>query len=117
MSGAATAERRAALVEQREHLRKEVVALGGDPDTEDATFDVERGFADSAHSTEERARALSVLRALRSNLGWVERALRKMDLGTYGPCESCGTAISDERLDALPWAVLCIACKAKGEGR
>ena len=78
---------------------------------------VERGFADSAHSTEERARALSVLKALRSNLGWVERALRKMDLGTYGPCESCGTAISDERLDALPWAVLCIACKAKGEGR
>ena len=75
MSGAATAERRAALVDQREHLRKEVVALGGDPDTEDATFDVERGFADSAHSTEERARALSVLKALRSNLGWVERAL------------------------------------------
>ena len=117
MSEAATPERRAALVTQRENLRKEIVDQGGDPDTEDASIDVERGFADSAHSTEERARALSVLKALRSNLGWVDRALRKMDLGTYGTCESCRRPIADERLDTLPWAVLCVTCKAKGEGR
>lgn len=117
MSGAATEGRRTALLEQRANLRREITELGGNPDSEDATIDVERGFADSAHSTEERSRALSVLKALRSNLGWTERALKKMDLGTYGPCESCGRPISDERLDALPWAVLCITCKAKGEGR
>lgn len=110
-------ERKAALQDQETNLRREIEALGGDPESDAAAIDVERGFADSAHSTEERARALSVLRALRSNLGWVRRALRKMELGTYGTCESCGSAIADERLDALPWAVLCITCKARGEGR
>ncbi len=111
------AELRVALEEQRDNLRKEIVELGGDPDSDDAAIDVERGFADSAHSTAERARTLSVMKALRSNLRWVDRALTKMELGTYGVCERCGRPIAIERLDALPWAILCIDCKQKGEGR
>ncbi len=111
------AELREALEEQRENLRKEIVEQGGDADSDDAAIDVERGFADSAHSTAERARLLSVMKALRSNLRWVERAITKMDLGTYGVCERCGNPISVERLDALPWAILCIDCARLGEGR
>ena len=110
-------ELRSSLEEQRENLRREVEEQGGDPDSDDAEIDVERGFADSAHATAERARTLSVMKALRSNLRWVNRALTKMELGTYGSCESCGNPIGDERLDALPWAILCIDCKRKGEGR
>jgi len=110
-------ELRAALEEQRGHLRKEITELGGDPDSDDAEIDIERGFADSAHSTAERARVLSVMKALRANLRWVNRALTKMDLGTYGVCERCGRPIDVERLEALPWAILCIDCKQKGEGR
>ena len=110
-------ELRAELEQQRENLRKEIVEQGGDPDSDDAAIDVERGFADSAHSTAERARLLSVMKALRSNLRWVDRALTKMELGTYGTCERCGNAIGIERLEALPWAILCIDCKQKGEGR
>lgn len=108
---------RTELEQQRGHLRTEIIGMGGDPDSDDASIDVERGFADSAQSTAERGRLLSVLKALRSNLRWVERALRKIELGTYGTCESCGDPIGDERLDALPWAVLCVRCKAKGEAR
>lgn len=111
------AELRRALEEQRDNLRREILAQGGDPDSDDAAIDVERGFADSAHSTAERARLLSVMKALRSNLRWVNRALTKMELGTYGSCERCGGPISIERLEALPWAILCIDCKQKGEGR
>jgi DnaK suppressor protein len=111
------AELRAELEQQRENLRKEIVEQGGDPDSDDAAIDVERGFADSAHSTAERARLLSVMRALRANLRWVDRALTKMELGTYGTCERCGNPIGIERLEALPWAILCIDCKQKGEGR
>ncbi|HEY7660391.1 MAG TPA: TraR/DksA C4-type zinc finger protein [Actinomycetota bacterium] len=110
-------ELRGALEEQRENLRKEINDQGGDPDSDDAEIDVERGFADSAHSTAERARLLSVMKALRSNLRWVDRALTKMELGTYGTCERCGDPIAIERLEALPWAILCIGCKQKGEGR
>jgi DnaK suppressor protein len=108
-------ELRTALEQQRENLHKEISDLGGDPNSDDAEIDVERGFADSAHSTAERARLLSVMKALRGNLRWVNRALRKMDLGTYGVCERCGTEIAIERLEALPWAILCIGCKQTGE--
>ncbi len=111
------AELREALEEQRENLRKEIVEQGGDPDSDDAAIDVERGFADSAQSTAERARLLSVMKALRANLRWVNRALKKMDLGTYGVCERCGNPVPIERLEALPWAILCIDCAKLGEGR
>jgi len=111
------AELRTALEEQRDNLRKEIADQGGDPDSDDAAIDVERGFADSAHSTAERARLLSVMKALRANLRWVNRALKKMELRTYGTCERCGNAIPIERLDALPWAILCVDCARKGEGR
>ncbi|HXF36805.1 MAG TPA: TraR/DksA C4-type zinc finger protein [Actinomycetota bacterium] len=108
---------RAALEEQRENLRKEIQEQGADPDSDELEIDVERGFSDSAHSTAERSRVLSVVRALRSNLRDVERALAKMELGTYGRCESCGRPISAERLEAIPWALLCIDCKRKGVTR
>jgi DnaK suppressor protein len=111
------AELRTELEEQRENLRKEIQAQGGDPDSDDAAIDVERNFADSAHSTAERARMLSVMKALRANQRWVNRALTKMDLGTYGTCERCGNPIPLERLEALPWAILCVDCARKGEGR
>ena len=111
------AELRHGLEEQRENLRREITDQGGNPDADEADIDVERGFADSAHSTAERARLLSVMKALRANLRWVDRALTKMDLGTYGICERCGNAIAIERLEALPWAILCIDCKRAGEGR
>lgn len=114
---ATTTELREALEEQRDNLRKEIAVQGGDPDSDDASIDVERGFADSAHSTAERARVLSVVKALKSNLRWVNRALKKMELGTYGTCERCGDPIAIERLEALPWAILCIGCMQKGEGR
>ncbi len=114
---ATLARLRAALDDQRENLRKEIIEQGADPDSDNAAIDVERGFADSAQSTAERARLISVVKALRTNLRDVERALTKMDLGTYGLCERCGQAISPERLEALPWAILCISCKQKGIGR
>lgn len=110
-------ELRRALDEQRANLRKEIEEQGGDPDSDDAAIDVERNFADSAHSTAERARMLSVMKALRANLRWVDRALRKMDVGSYGTCERCGEPIPLERLEALPWAILCVDCARKGEGR
>lgn len=111
------AELKDALELQRENLRKEIVELGGDPDSDDAAIDVERGFADSAQSTAERAKLLSVMKALRANQRWVNRALTKMELGTYGVCERCGNPVAIERLEALPWAILCIDCARLGEGR
>jgi DnaK suppressor protein len=104
---------RASLEEHREGLRKEITEQGADPDSADLGADLDRGFADSAHSTAERARLVALVKELRINLQDVEHALAKMDRGTYGVCERCGEPIREERLDAIPWARLCIACKQK----
>lgn len=40
----------------------------------------------------------------------VERALVKLDEGTYGMCDSCGAPIPEGRLEIHPWAVLCVPC-------
>ena len=40
-----------------------------------------------------------------------------MDAGSYGLCERCGQPIGDERLEALPAARLCLACKRQGASR
>lgn len=45
----------------------------------------------------------------------VHDALRKMDEGTYGICESCGDPIPAARLDALPYARRCVRCQERME--
>jgi RNA polymerase-binding protein DksA len=47
---------------------------------------------------------------LQEQLEEVERALRKMDEGTYGLCENCGKEIAQPRLEAIPTARFCIDC-------
>ena len=113
MSGRATEQTRAALDDQRRELVREIEDLGADPASDGLSFEADAGFSDRSHSTEERARTLAVLRALRSNLQDVDRALAKLDAGTYGTCERCGRPIGAERLEAIPWALLCIDCKRK----
>jgi DnaK suppressor protein len=111
MSDAATDVRRTTLLEQQRSLRREIGDLGADPDADEVAFDADAGFADRSHSTEERERVLTTARSLRTNLREVERAIAKLDDGSYGRCERCGNPIGDERLDAIPWALLCIDCK------
>jgi len=41
----------------------------------------------------------------------IDRALRKIDEGTYGQCSRCGQKIPEERLEAVPYATLCVSCK------
>ena len=101
----------AALTQQQADLRREIATYGADPGSDDVTFEADTGFSDRPHSTEERARVIAVVRALRSNLHDVDRALAKMDAGTYGTCERGGNQITEERLEAIPWALLCIDCK------
>lgn len=69
--------------------------------------------ADIGSETFERSKDI----ALRDNenllIKDVERALQKIEKGTYGKCEVCGEAIPESRLDALPWAATCVKCQEK----
>ena len=45
----------------------------------------------------------------------VRSALTRIDEGTYGLCESCDDPIAAKRLDAVPWARLCVSCQGRQE--
>jgi DnaK suppressor protein len=60
----------------------------------------------------ELERRLALEKQIREQLTDIEAALVKFDEGTYGKCEDCGQPIDPERLEALPQAKLCVACKA-----
>ena len=49
---------------------------------------------------------------MREQLAEVKAALAKFEDGTYGKCEECGKPIAPERLEAVPYAKLCVDCKA-----
>ena len=50
-----------------------------------------------------------------ATLEQIEKALEKIEKGTYGECEDCNERIPLERLQALPFATQCIECKRKAE--
>ncbi|MBC7248468.1 MAG: TraR/DksA C4-type zinc finger protein [Actinobacteria bacterium] len=75
----------------------------------------EEEYAASGTSTFERERDLSLSENVKDLLQRVNEALARIDEGTYGICEICGEKIPEERLEALPYANLCILCKQKEE--
>ena len=56
----------------------------------------------------ERLNRVGTARELEAMLRDVDRALQKIEEGTYGICDRCGRLIPEERLDARPWSVLCV---------
>lgn len=115
MDTEALAGLRRALEAERASLRQQLADHGADPDDPTSLgLDFEGGFADSAQTTAERARLLSLIEGLRQTLADVQHALEKIEREEgYGVCERCGKDIPMERLEALPWARLCIECKQK----
>ena len=61
----------------------------------------------------ELEKRLALRKQVQTNLNEIEHALEKFNKGTYGLCDICGQPISSERLDAVPYANLCLTCKAK----
>jgi RNA polymerase-binding protein DksA len=73
--------------------------------------------ADAGSKTFEREHEMSIAANSRDLLLQVERALARLDEGTYGRCENCGNPIPKARLQAFPRATLCVACKQREERR
>lgn len=64
-----------------------------------------------------REHQLSLMASIDERRVQVERALERVELGTYGECETCGQPISPERLEAFPAATSCVSCKRTHERR
>jgi DnaK suppressor protein len=108
---------------RREELEAERVQLLEQVEELDAEADVnnwrEGGFdddpADAGSASFERETAQSLSNHARRLLTQIDDALRRMDAGAYGRCESCDEYIEAERLEALPYATMCMACKRREE--
>lgn len=73
--------------------------------------------ADAGSKTLEREQEMSVANNARDLLDQSTHALQRLEAGTYGICESCGSRIVAARLRAFPRATLCITCKQAEERR
>ncbi|HEY0486500.1 MAG TPA: TraR/DksA C4-type zinc finger protein [Mycobacteriales bacterium] len=73
--------------------------------------------ADAGTKTFEREQEISLANGILDRLTQVERALDRLDAGTYGRCERCGNAIPKARLEAFPSVTLCVSCKQIEERR
>ncbi|HEX9231821.1 MAG TPA: TraR/DksA family transcriptional regulator, partial [Jatrophihabitantaceae bacterium] len=73
--------------------------------------------ADAGSKTFEREQELSIAANRLDLLAQIQRAVERIDAGTYGYCESCGKPIPKARLKAFPMATLDVACKQREERR
>lgn len=73
--------------------------------------------ADVGATSFERDQELTLMNGEREMLAQIDRALSRIDAGTYGVCESCGDAIGKMRVMAFPRATLCLTCKQREERR
>lgn len=71
------------------------------------------GNAEASSMKLEYAKELSIEQNTLDLLSKVNRALERVEAGTYGICESCGNSIPVERLDVLPYSTLCVECASR----
>jgi DnaK suppressor protein len=83
----------------------------------DAVGDAGDDQADAGAKTFQREHELALTQNARELLELSERALARMDNGSFGVCDSCGQAIGKARLQAFPRATLCVTCKQREERR
>lgn len=76
---------------------------------------LDEDFADAGTATFERERDLSIRNNIRDLIDQMNRAIERIDEGTYGTCERCGQPIDAARLRELPHASLCLDCKRREE--
>ncbi len=62
-----------------------------------------------------RDRSIAVNSVERNMLEQIEAAIARIAAGDYGTCEQCGKPINPERLEAVPYATLCIACQSASD--
>ncbi len=104
---------RAALMADINRLREELDM--GEADLEEMLEHAGDGAgddqADAGSKTLDREQEMSVAANARDLFDQSSHALRRLDAGTYGICESCAERIPAARLRAFPRATLCIRCK------
>ena len=102
------------LMQEKDRLTRELEQLNGTmrPSAErreGSPFDKREEEATEVFEMEKR---LAVEHQITDTLALIDHALEKYKAGTYGICDNCGQPIEPGRLEALPYANLCLTCKS-----
>lgn len=104
---------RAILIRRRDALRS---ALNGDLTLlKELRSESPGDVIDAAVDTAQDEISSQLAEVEARELGSIENALERMNAGTYGSCEVCGGKIPLARLQALPYATMCILCQRETE--
>lgn len=103
------------LLEERERALQEIAELDADlsKSLEDSSggSPYDQHMAETAAATLNREIDLTLQDNARAALAQIDRALHKLEDGTYGLCDKCGKSIGEGRLAVAPFATLCVDCK------
>lgn len=103
------------LLLERERLEHEIAELDADlsesleDSSEESPYD--QHMAETAAVTLDREIDLTLQENALASVAQIDRALAKLENGSYGKCDKCGKPIGEDRLQAAPFATLCIDCK------
>src|SRR4051812_17057100 len=97
------------LEARRQSTRERVATLAERPEL-GAAQGFGKRIGDGTTEAISRWTDIGIGRSLEAGLARMERALAKLDAGTYGTCDACGEAIPPARLRAMPDSALCLEC-------
>ena len=120
MTGIDTEQFRDALLDERRRVEHALATLRdehpGSLDDEVEEVANDDHLAETATATLGRKIEYTLGDNAEQVISSIDAALARIEAGTYGNCTSCGNEIPQARLEAYPWASLCIDCKRKAEG-
>jgi DnaK suppressor protein len=108
-------DKRRAVLETIKYLHKENPGTLVEGTGELVSGSADQHMADTATETVDREIDYTLEEHDERLLQAIDAALVRIDAGTYGICVNCGRPIASERLEAMPWATLCINCKREEE--
>jgi RNA polymerase-binding transcription factor len=105
------------LLGKRQEIIKEIEESLGQSLTEDQQRRLEsaRDVGDQALMDLERELGISLMEMRNRRRQSIDEALTRLHEGTYGVCADCGVEISEKRLQAVPFAKLCVECQSREE--
>jgi RNA polymerase-binding protein DksA len=114
---------RTGLLEERTRVEKAIASLHGshpgtlDDEVEEISGSSDNHMGETATATLDREIDITLGENAEQVLAEIDAALERIENGTYGICTKCGKEIAPERLEAYPWASLCIDDAREAERR
>lgn len=100
------------LVARREALAEDLRMATAQLINDEAVY---TDSVDQAAAETDKSFTLQMKNRERDVLWQIDEAIKRLDGGAFGECERCGELISEGRIEAFPFATLCIDCKAELE--